>query len=71
MSEWIKCSHEKPKLGIKNRYIFLNGKNEVTFGYAYDWESESDKYVWINDMDRETNEVATHWMPLPSPPEEI
>lgn len=39
-------------------------------GYAYDWELENENYVWINDMDRETNEIATQWMPLPEPPKE-
>ncbi len=68
--EWVKCSDESPPLGIKNKLLFINGKNEVTYGYAYDWEKESDRYVWINDMDRETNEIATAWMPLPNPPKE-
>ena len=68
--EWINIEDEKPKLGINYRYLFLNGKNEVTYGYAYDWEPESNRYVWINDMDRETNEIATHWMPLPEAPQE-
>lgn len=48
----------------------------VTFVYAYGddesgigtWETGREESIWINDMDRETNEVATHWMPLPSPP---
>jgi len=25
-------------------------------------------WIWINDMNRESNEIATHWMPLPNPP---
>lgn len=66
--QWISVEDRLPKLGIQYRYIFLNGKKEVTFGYAYDWEQESDVYVWINDMDRETNEIATYWMELPVPP---
>lgn len=68
--KWISVKDEKPKLGIKYRYLFVNGKKEVTYGYAYDWEPESDRYVWINDMDRETNEIATHYMSLPEPPNE-
>jgi hypothetical protein len=67
--KWIKCEDQTPKLGIKYRYLFINGKGDVTYGYAYDWEKESDRYVCINDMDRETNEIATHWMPLPEKPE--
>ena len=66
--EWISITSEKPKFGIKHRYLFVNGKGDVTFGYAYDWDLESDRYVWINDMDNETNEIATYWMPLPKPP---
>ena len=57
-------------MGIKYRYLFFNGKKDITYGYAYDWEPESNRYVWINDMDNETNEIATHWMPLPQPPKE-
>lgn len=69
--EWISVKFEKPKVGIEHRYLFVNGKKEVTYGYAYDWEPESDRYVWINDMDRETNEIATHWMPKPEAPKEF
>lgn len=68
--EWIKCIDRMPELGIQHKYIFLNGKKEVTYGYAYEWEKESNRYVLINDMDRETNEIATAWMPLPNPPHE-
>ncbi len=70
--KWIKCSDKLPKLGIAYRYLFINGKKEVTFGYAYDpkWDDSKD-CVWINDMDRESNEIATHWMQLPEPPEDL
>lgn len=64
--KWISVEDEKPKIGLEHRYLFLNGKGEVTYGYAFDIEDE--RIVWINDMDRETNEIATHWMPLPKPP---
>lgn len=75
--EWISVKNKRPPVHC---LLFLfNGKKEVTYGSVYDWEIESDEYVWINDMDRETNETATHWMPmilpnplpLPKPPKEI
>lgn len=77
--EWIKVKDQKPKLGIKYRYLFLNGKGEVTYGYAYSdnecgsgkWDTGNDYSIWINDIDRETNEVATHWMNLPNYPQDI
>ena len=68
--EWISIKDKLPKLGIKYRYLFFNGKKDVTFGYAYDWPPEDEWRIWINDMDNETNEIATHWMPLPKPPKE-
>jgi hypothetical protein len=67
--EWIKCKDLKPDSGMRS--LFINGKGEVTFGYAYsyeEWPQEENGSIWINDMDRETNEIATHWMPLPKPP---
>jgi len=71
--EWISVKDKKPLFGIKYRYIFLNGKGEVTMGYAYDpeegWDTGAEKTIWISDLDRQTNEIASHWMPLPLPPE--
>lgn len=70
--EWIKVKDRLPKCGIGYRYLFVNGKGEVTFGYAYDpaegWDTGNDASIWIADHDRVTNEVATHWMPLPEAP---
>ena len=66
--EWINVKDKKPNLGINHKYLFFNGKKEVTYGYAYEWNIENENYVWINDMDRETNEIATHYMELPHPP---
>ncbi len=70
---WIKVSDRLPPFGINTRLLFVNGKNEVTYGYAYPiedgWDTGSKDTIWINDMDRETNEVATYWMTLPALPE--
>lgn len=72
--EWISVKDRLPQLGIQYRYLFTNGKGEVTFGYAYDPKEGCDTgnshSIWINDHDRCTNEVATHWMPLPEPTNE-
>lgn len=77
--EWIRVKDKKPPVGIQTRCLFINGKNEVTYGYAYSddengpgkWDTGNDHSVWINDMDRETNEIATHWMPLPKAPQDF
>jgi len=66
--KWISVKDQKPDTLHQTRYLFVNGKKEVTYGYVFDIEDE--ERVWINDMDRETNEIATHWMPLPTPPTE-
>jgi len=79
MGEWVSVCDEKPLLGVKHRFLFLNGKKEVTYGYAYCdfeeeglgvWDTGNSGSIWINDMDRGTNEVATHWMELPKPSKE-
>lgn len=64
--QWIKCSDRLPLTGVNHCNLFVNGKHEVTFGYAFDIDSEGT--VWINDMERATNEVAIYWMPLPEAP---
>lgn len=72
--EWVSVKETLPEFGIKHRYLFINGKTEVTYGYAYDpkegWDTGYVDTICIADMDRVTNEVATHWMPLPEPPKE-
>lgn len=74
MSEWISVKDKLPPVGVRNCCIFFNGKKEVTYGYAYPFDAELDTgistCIWINDMDRETNEIATHWMPLPEAPKD-
>lgn len=64
--EWISVKDRLPEFGTQHRYLFINGKSEVTFGYAV--EKENIGRIWIVDIDRETNEIATHWMNLPEKP---
>ena len=66
MSEWINCKKEHPKIGIRHKYLFVNGKREVTYGYCFDIDDAG--FVWICDEDRQTNEIASHFMNLPEPP---
>ena len=72
--EWIRIKDRSPEFGIQYRYLFINGKNEVTYGYAYNpadgWDTGNHHSIWINDLDRQTIEVATSWMPLPELPKE-
>ena len=66
--EWISVEDEKPNIGERYSYLFVNGKKEVTCGYAFD--IEDNRRVWISDAISQTNEIATHWMPLPKPPKD-
>jgi len=70
--EWISVKDQKPQFGRQHRYLFINGKKEITYGCAYapkdGWIVDNETIVWIHDMDIDTNEVATYWMSLPSPP---
>jgi len=70
MSEWISILEKLPK--ANNRYLFLNGKREVTFGYMYPleegWDTGIEGRVWINDFESGTNEIASHYMELPEAP---
>lgn len=68
MNDWTSIKDKLPSIGNNHKYLFFNGKKEVTYGYAFGIEDE--RRIWINDMGRETNEVATHWMELPKPPRE-
>jgi hypothetical protein len=72
--KWISVKDEYPKFGVKYRYLFINGKRDITYGYAYPidegWDTGNPNNIWINDMDNQTNEVAIYWMQLPEPPNE-
>lgn len=65
--KWINVKDRLPDFGCKYRYLFVNGKNEVTYGYAENIEDE--ERIWIHDLDRDTLEIGLYWMPLPLPPE--
>ncbi|OBU13037.1 DUF551 domain-containing protein [Morganella psychrotolerans] len=64
---WIKCSERMPKHGQR---VIIASVSGVTYGY-YDDGRHLKKQVgkWYSG-NRLLGEEATHWMPLPQPPEE-
>lgn len=34
------------------------------------WDTGIEGAIWFADLDRQTNEVARYWMPLPEKPNE-
>ena len=56
MSEWVKCSERMPEDGVP---VLVTDGFVVLIG-SYDGFDGGD-YYWT--------EFATHWMPLPEPPE--
>lgn len=72
MSDWISVEDRLPP--INECLLFFNGKKEVRFGFfrpepfpVDNWASEN--AIWMNDLSYSEIGVATHWMPLPNPPE--
>lgn len=65
--KWISVVDKFPPQ--KQNLLFINGKKEITIGSCFDYEDE--RRVWILDELRVTNEIATHWMPLPELPNEM
>lgn len=56
MSQWIKCSERMPDAGVS--VLVTDGFDVIIGSYdGFDWVD----YYWT--------EFATHWMPLPEPPE--
>lgn len=69
MSEWIKCINEKPLQGQKV-LVAVNAKSVMAGEY---WEHEPgvhDGDAGFIDFDCNDLFPVTHWMPLPSPPED-
>ena len=64
---WIKVKNQLPPK--QKLLLFINGKKEITLGSCFDYEDE--RRVWIMDELRVTNEIATHWMPLPELPNDM
>lgn len=73
MSEWICVKNQLPP--INSEIILYNGKKEVVFG-IYKPESPpvenwaTDDSIWIYDNCNVNIGTATHWMPLPLPPQD-
>ena len=72
MSEWISVKDRLPPL--RENVLFYNGKREIRFGFfspdpppVDNWATESS--IWVNDLSYDEIGTATHWMPLPAPPE--
>lgn len=69
MSEWIKCLNEKPHQGQKV-LVAVNAKSVMAGEY---WEHEPgvhDSDTGFVDLDCNDLFPVTHWMPLPSPPDD-
>jgi len=72
MSEWISVKDALPEIihkDIKNpqslEVIVFNG--EISVGVR--WICGENEYFESNEYDKRYN-LITHWMPLPTPPEE-
>lgn len=65
---WIKCSDRLPEVlnAIPIDIIFYSPSNGVTCG-TYQKNNDGESLFYENDM--KINNV-THWMPLPSAPED-
>lgn len=79
MTEWIKCSDRMPEKG--GRYLVFETKNPhshncAAYNYPYPcckpniayYMRYCDGWSWNSFDDNECS--PTHWMPLPTPPEE-
>ncbi len=65
--KWISVKDKLPKKCQKVLFVYKKN-NEVDCGY-YGCSSFEDVYFY--DTLESSNELATHWMELPEPPEEL
>jgi hypothetical protein len=76
MSEWISVDEQLPKLGEmvlasvavgsvmgRSSMVFISGMMPSAHGAEKEWQMESIPKIY-------TPLRVTHWMPLPSPPED-
>ena len=71
MSEWIKVEETPPEIG-SNVLVWWGGSNVTCMEYRSNIYAKTEKgkiprFEW---MGRLSPWVVTHWMPLPSPPEQ-
>lgn len=68
---WISVKDLLPP--IREVVLFFNGKREVRYGFfnpeaapVNNWAT--DNSIWVDDLSYDEIGTATHWMPLPAPP---
>jgi len=70
VSEWISVKDRLPKpdnSGEPRYLIRVDGRSQYTWVDFWWKKPYSDDFWWVNLKD---DEVVTHWMPLPEPPQE-
>lgn len=67
MSHWIKCSERMPEEG--KPVLVVSGMGGAVQNNVYEWDGKT----WCDfraDYSEFEQEVFSHWMPLPEPPQE-
>ncbi|MGJ0482021.1 DUF551 domain-containing protein [Pantoea agglomerans] len=70
MCDWIKCSENMPESGTS----VLVWDEEVLVGESADCTTHYDLGIfWVHDKHEGfcVKSYASHWQPLPSPPEDV
>lgn len=65
MSQWIKCSERIPPVNV----AVLVCVNDVVQKNVFCWDGEA-WCDWYDEYDELAQDIFTHWMPLPEPPQE-